>query len=118
MENNECPKCGCKLKKIEEEGSVAWICDACGYGEATTRSMNLFFGDTNDYTIHLNANNLASKENLSIISKISGKNFIACKNILQFGGVVFYGKAEDVKVVKEKLMSANISFAITPEFPW
>ena len=95
--NLVCPKCGCKI--------------------ATTRWEKIDLDET-EYEIFLVPETNPKMEQLKIISKITGDNYIHSKELIIEGSSIFKGKALEVKSITSLLESCFINYKITPDFPY
>lgn len=55
---------------------------------------------------------------LKIVSKISGNNYIKCKEIIENNGIICSGKTMDIITSLKELKSNNIQFEINPAFEY
>lgn len=115
--NNICPKCGTELKKERFGHSVVYTCPKCGWSVATTESEPIDLDDTK-YEIRLAIGTPVNKETLSLVSNMTGKNFIESKKVIENHEVIFVGKARDILGQKDFLAKQGLTFVIKPDFPY
>ncbi len=116
-DENICPNCGHQLRIKREYPSFALICDHCGWGVATTMWDPIDLDET-EYVIRLAEGNIVNKKTLSLISQMTGLNFILSKKLIESFGILWSGKAREAKEKIDFLKEQEISFTITPEFPY
>lgn len=117
MEKMICEKCKVEMVLEIDGSSALYTCPKCGNKIATTCSEGISW-DSTEYSIKVNKGNDAKSENLSIISAITGNNYIASKKLLNDGGLLKKGLATEILEIKNKLESNNIKFSITPTFKY
>ena len=67
----------------------------------------------------LSEGNIATRAAIKAVSKITSKNFIQAKRIIENSPVDIYtGNAVEVKDVLLLLESLSLAYGITPEFPY
>ena len=71
-----------------------------------------------NYAISVNPIENPSIQQIKVVSKILGENFITSKKVLEKGGTVFEGKTVDVKSIVKTLKDIHIKCVISPEFPY
>ncbi len=114
---NICEKCGNEMKPLSDIYPIGMTCPNCGWGWATTYidPINL---DECDYHVILTSED-CSLSIIKIISDIANCNYVESKKMIENAPVeIFCGKAVDIKVIKERLETANIEFSIEPEYPY
>jgi len=119
MEENKylCPDCGTEMNIVYEKPALNLTCPKCGCKIATSKWDEIDLDDTK-YNIVINTVQNPSIEQIKIISKITGNNFIKSKSLLQNGGLVFEGFAIDVLEKEKELNQQNISYSIKPFFKY
>lgn len=115
--NNICDKCGAELRVDRCGCAVTYTCPKCGWSVATTEWEPIDLDDT-QYEIRLSEGTPVSKKILSLISAMTGKNFIDSKKIIEDCGVIFVGKARDILEKKDFLTKQGVAFVIEPDFPY
>ena len=118
MEKNKvCEKCGTEMM-VERCGcAVTYTCPKCGWSVATTEWEPIDLDET-EYVFCLAKGNSANKETLSVVSKLTGKNFIAAKKAIEECDIIHKGKARDAVEMREFLNKIGIHFIIEPELPY
>ncbi len=117
MGNKKCPKCGFNLKLIKEQFSIAWVCQKCGYGEATTISEPIYDDET-FYKIALLENDSNDMVVVKTISKFTGLNYLQSKHLIENRKDIYTGKAYEILDKKKILDENNVKYKIIPEFPY
>ena len=115
---DKCPLCNHELVPIKEGSSIGVRCSHCEYSVVTSY-IDPIYEDENTYTLLLEADNTFNKNNIKIISKISGQNYIQLKKLVSSVPVVIAeGKAVDILSIKKILDESNIHYSISPKFPY
>lgn len=114
---NYCPDCGTEMTEIYEKPALNLTCPKCGCKIATTRWEKIDLDETN-YVISVSHIENPTIQQIKVVSKIIGENFITSKKVLEKGGTVFEGKAVDVKSIVKTLKDMHIECIISPEFPY
>ena len=118
MENEHtCPNCGAKLRVERNYPSFAYICDKCGWEAVTTKWDSIDLDET-EYVFRLAEGNKTDRDTLSLISKLTGKNFIASKKAIEGLEIIHKGKARDAVEMRNRLDKSGIRYSIDPEFPY
>lgn len=112
-----CPQCGAELKKERFGHSVVYTCPKCGWSVATTESEPIDLDDT-QYEIRLAESEPVCKETLALVSRMTGKNFIDSKKIIENHGTIFVGEAREILKQREFLSKQGVDFVIEPDFPY
>ena len=114
----KCEKCGTEMNPIDLKKPIGMICPNCGWGWATTYT-DPEQEDNTIYVVLLSGNNVATTEAIKAVSKITNKNFVQSKTILENSPVEIYaGKAVQVKPVLLLLESLSLAHEVIPEFPY
>lgn len=116
-EDNACPECGHPLRIERNYPSFVYVCDHCGWSAATTRWDPIDL-DRTKYEIRLAEGTPVNKETLSLVSRMTGKNFIDSKKVIEACGIIFVGEARDILKQKDFLAKQGVAFAIEPDFPY
>lgn len=119
MEENKyiCPKCGTEMIAVYEKPALNLTCPKCGCKIATTKWEDIDLDDT-DYEIVLKTSINYSMEQIKLISKLTGKNFIASKKLIENGGVLLTAKAIELRDIMKTLDEIGIGYLVSPEFPY
>ena len=112
-----CPECGTKLIKERFGHSAVYTCPKCGWSAATTEFDPIDLDNT-QYVIRLAEGTPVTKEVLSLVSYMTGKNFIDSKKVIENRDIIFAGQAHDILKQKEYLAKQGIGFVIEPDFPY
>lgn len=113
-----CEKCGAEMLPIDPNKPVGMTCPNCGWGWATTY-IDPEQEDDTVYVVSLSKGNIATRAAIKAVSKITSKNFIQAKRIIENSPVDIYtGNAVEVKDVLLLLESLSLAYGITPEFPY
>ncbi len=112
-----CPECGGEMLEFYNKPALNLVCSKCGYRLATTKWDGIDL-DNNNYNVYLTASKDISIEQIKIVSKISGNNFVLSKKIMENGGALISGNAKQIKQIKDFLEKSKIKFYITPNFKY
>ena len=112
-----CPECGAEIITERCGAGVTYTCPKCGWSVASTEFYPIDLDDT-QYVIRLAEGTPASKEILSLVSHMTGKNFIESKKIIENCDIIFAGRAREIVKQKEHLAEQGVSFVIEPDFPY
>jgi len=112
-----CPECGTEMNAVFDKPALNLTCPKCGCKIATTKWEDIDLDDTK-YKILLDVIENPNIEQIKFISKLTGLNFIASKDFLQKGGLIFEGFAIDVLEKKNELNKQKISYSIEPHFKY
>ncbi len=113
-----CEKCGTEMIPIDADKPVGMTCPKCGWGWATTYIDPLQEDDT-IYVVSLTEGNTATKEAIKTVAKISNKNFVQAKKMIENPpAVVYAGKAVEVKDILILLESQSMTYSVIPDFPY
>lgn len=123
-----CEKCGSEMKEIKGATSKGMECPNCGWGWVTTNIGSLA-EDNTDYEIWLQPGNTINTSNIKLIADIANVNFVQAKQLLgsNCAGVIYKAisesaatmpKAQRVQMIAKRLKEAEISFLISPDFPF
>ena len=112
-----CDVCGNEMKIFSKNSTSGFICTSCGNSWLTT-SIREIESDTNEYEIHLNPNNEATKDNIKLVAKIAKCNFIESRQKILSAAAIARDRAFVVQKYALELQGAKIKFKISPEFPY
>ena len=115
--NNICDKCGAELRVDRCGCAVTYTCPNCGWSVATTEWDPIDLDET-EYVFRLSEGNPVDKATLSLVSKLTGKNFIASKKAIEELEVIFKGRARDAVEMRGFLDKSGIRYSIEPELPY
>lgn len=117
----KCIKCGYKTNSESiSAGYVTEIvvkCPNCGWTVVTTEMMDIV-NDLTKYNIVIDLGNAVEKENMRMISKVSGYNILESKKLLTDGGIMLSEFAINIIDIIPQLDITNIKYHIEPEFPY
>ena len=113
----KCPECGCKAIITWCPPAYNIQCTKCNYAIATSIFHPIDL-DEALYTIHLKDSKIITKDKLKLLSKITGKNYIECNNLLSCGGNVLSGKASDINDAIDEMISMKMELTISPEWKY
>ena len=114
----KCEKCGAVMRPIDPSKPVGMTCPNCGWGWATTY-VDPMLDDNTIYKVSLSNGNKASKSAIKAVAKVSGKNFIQAKRMIENSpSDIYEGKAIQVKEILILLESLPLSYSVMPEFPY
>ena len=113
-----CEKCGTEMIPVDLCKPVGMTCPNCGWGWATTY-IDPLLEDAALYTVSLAKGNNATKETIKAVAKISNKNILQAKRMIEESPVdIYVGKAVQVKDILNRLESLSIAYNVTPAFPY
>ena len=113
-----CEKCGAEMLPIDSNKPVGMTCPHCGWGWATTYIDPLQNDDTT-HIVSLAKGNIATRSAIKIVAKISNKNYVQAKKVIENSPAnVYVGKAVQVKDILILLESQSLSYTVTPKFPY
>lgn len=113
----KCEKCGAEMINQSKGAYIHYLCPKCGNAYATydyTKDDPIKF-DENIYFVKT-IDNKTSMDILKIVSKISGQNYVKCKELIENNEIICSGKARDIIDTLKKLKENNIKFEINPTF--
>ena len=95
------------------------ICPKCGWNIITTKIDDIML-DTQLYQLFVLKNEHINRNQIRILSKISGMNYICIKqNIVTRNKTLFIrDRAFKIKAIKEMLEKEKIQFEVVPEFKY
>ena len=98
---------------------IHYVCPKCGNAIATYdyKKDDPIKFDESIYTVR-SIDNESSLDNLKIFSKISGLNYVKCKELIENDGVICSGKASDIIDNLKELKANKIQFEISPFFKY
>ena len=115
--NNNCQKCGTEMT-IERCGcAITYTCPKCGWSMATTEWESIDL-DKTEYVFRLAKGNQINKATLSLVSKLTGKNFIASKRAIEELEIIHKGTARDAVAMRDFLDKNGIRYSIEPNLPY
>lgn len=112
-----CPECGAEMYEKYEKPALNLICPKCGCKLATTKWEKIDLDET-EYEVIITSDTNPNMDQIKAISRISGKNFIFAKNVIVNGGMVFKGRASEVKKIISLLETNSLKYDIVPKFPY
>lgn len=113
-----CEKCGAEMVPIDPTKPVGMECPKCGWGWATTYTEPKYEDET-IYKIILEQGNAADLENVRVISKVIGCNFITAKAIIEGSTLVLAeGKAAQVEKHIDMLSQTSLRYRVEPDWPY
>ena len=113
-----CERCGSAMETRREGFSLAYICNSCGWGVATTCFPPIFTDET-VYRVFVTDGNIADTNHIRTVAAITGLNFLgARKLLLSQCPCIFSGKAPDVLKARNRLRKAGLATDTDPVFKW
>ncbi|MDD6311481.1 MAG: zf-TFIIB domain-containing protein [Firmicutes bacterium] len=123
-----CEKCGADMKEIQGAFSEGMECPNCGWGWVTT-NIGSIADDNTDYEIWLQPGNTGNTSNIKLVADIANVNFVQAKQLLDSNcATMIYKavsesattmpKAQRVQIIAKRLKETEISFSISPDFPY
>jgi len=114
-----CDKCGTKMIDKTKGPYVHFVCPQCGHAVATYdySKEDPIKLDKTIYSVRL-INNKPTIELIKILSKLSGSNYLECKEKIEQNEIVLAGKAVEIAHFLAEIKLLNIKPEITPDFPY
>ncbi len=113
-----CEKCGSLMEARQEGSTQGLYCTGCDWSVVTTHIPEIRI-DATEYEVRVSRGDYRNEQHVKAVSKVSNTNFLASRKLLQdTQPLVFRGEAVDVVRVREILVAAGISCAISPELRW
>lgn len=113
----KCPKCGKELIVMNNGREIINKCTSCDYEVVTTYNSPMDL-DSTKYVISILSENEISLENIKLISKLTGFNYVQSKNYLQNGYSFEKEYAETVLEKKKEFDKYGIKYQIISKFPY
>ena len=117
IQHCKCPECGSDAIVKWCPSNISTKCTKCGY-EISSTLFHPIDSDETECCVSLESHQEISKSNLSILSELTGFNYIKCKEILIKGAVLKSGLARDVNDLIDTLSLSNIKFNVEPEWKY
>ncbi len=117
--NSMCPQCGGTTELRREGSTQGLFCTNCEWSVVTTVLPEIL-RDTSAYAIKVTQGDFRNERHLKAIAEVAGVNMLASRKLLQQpeGFVVASGSAREIAAARDVLVSAGLTFAIEPPFPW
>lgn len=113
-----CENCKTSMNWFSENSVQGWRCSGCGWSVVTTDIDNIY-KDMTQYSIYIKKVNNANMEQIKIIAKIAGVNYLAAKQMLMENhACILKDNAPKVKDAIKKLKQRNIPFKVRPQFEY
>lgn len=113
----KCPECGGQLVNTVEGSTLIVSCKNCNWSVATTY-ISPIDADETLYSIALTKNNEMTVDQLKLISKMIGGNFLNAKRAINDSSVIITkAKAKTVAEARKKMDAVGLKYQITPAFP-
>lgn len=95
------------------------ICPKCGWNIVTTKIDDIML-DTQLYQLYILKNEHINRNQIRILSKISGMNYICIKQniVTRNKTLLISDRAFKIKAIKEMLEKEKIQFEVVPEFKY
>lgn len=111
-----CKQCKTNMIYFRKEPVQGWSCPNCGWGMVTSY-IDPIYEDTTEYSIYIKEGIEVDADNIKIIAKIAGVNYLAARKLLLKNNVcILKANAPEVKEVIALLEDAKIDFEVKPEF--
>lgn len=111
-----CEKCGNEMTAYIRGSSCGMECSNCGWGCATTYTDPIKL-DNADYTLCITPVENPSIEIIRCIAQLLSCNFLCAKKKLQ-QKIIITDKAPSIRSIITELDKNNITYVITPDFPY
>ena len=115
----KCEQCGAEMLNQSKGPYVHCVCPNCGNAYATydySKDDPIKF-DESIYVVKV-VGNKSSANVLKIVSKLSGQNYVKCKELIDNNCAILSGKARDIIDSLKELKTNNIRFEIMPSFKY
>ena len=113
----KCPNCGNEVKVIFNGREIINKCLKCDYEVVTTYNSQIDLDNTK-YVISILVGNETSLDNIKLISKLTGDNFIQSKKYLESGYSFEKEYAEGILEKKKIFDEYKIKYQISPKFSY
>ena len=97
---------------MQEDNVNGLICPKCGWNIVTTKIDDIML-DTQLYQLYILKNEHINRNQIRILSKISGMNIVTRNKTL-----LISDRAFKIKAIKEMLEKEKIQFEVVPEFKY
>lgn len=111
-----CPECGAEMIPTYSKPALNYTCPKCGNSIATTLWETIDLDMTN-YEIIILPNTSHITDNIKLVSKLTGENYIKSKELLTTGFSLFKGRAVEIKQIISKLDRTTLKYVIKPNYP-
>lgn len=111
-----CEKCGSEMECFIKDSICGTTCKNCGWGWVTTYQEPIKL-DNASYTLCIKQIENPSIGTIRCIAHLLACNFLEAKNKLQ-NKIIFTEKAIAILDIALELKKNNITFTITPDFPY
>lgn len=114
-----CKKCHTEMTVMQEDNVSGLICPKCGWNIVTTKIDDIML-DTQLYQLYILKNEHINRNQIRILSKISGMNYICIKQniVTRNKTLLISDRAFKIKAIKEMLEKEKIQFEVVPEFKY
>ena len=113
----KCLKCGNEVIVINNGREIINKCTSCDYEVVSTYNSPMDL-DSTKYVISILGENEISLENIKLISKLTGFNYVKSKIYLQNGYSFEKEYAEKILEKKKEFDKYGIKYQIIPKFPY
>ena len=110
-----CTKCRNEMEYKIENNTQGWYCSKCTNAIVTSYISKIDLDETK-YEVILLENNDINIDNIKMLSKLTGDNFIKSKEILSNGGIGFSGLARDIDNKIKILKEYKIKYLVKPKY--
>lgn len=118
IEKNVCPECGAELISEDRKGATLCKCSKCEWAVVSTLESEESLDET-IYTVYLLADELATKDKLLKIGKITGWNIIKTKHVLsEEKTYVTEGIASELSDIIKVLRDNEIKHIVEPAYKY
>ena len=117
IEQGLCPNCRADISYYMESSSCGYQCTSCEWGIVTT-SISPIYCDRTDYTVSIAKIEEPSANQIRVIAKLLGVNYLKARNLLLEGEAQITECAVEVQKHRAILREAGIAHGISPLFPY
>lgn len=118
IKNEKCPECNSLIEHRIINHTQGWYCDNCGWNVVTTY-FSPIEKDSNVYKVFIKEGITVNINQIKVISKLAGINFLSAKKLLGSGTLfIFEGRARDIFEKLILLSENDISYITEPPYPY
>ena len=110
-----CNNCKSEMEYKIENHTQGWYCPKCNNAIVTSYFSKIDLDETK-YEVILLEKNDVNIDNIKMLSKLTGYNFIKSKELLSNGGIGFSGLARDINNKIKILKMHKINYLVKPKY--
>lgn len=113
-----CKKCHTEMIAIQEDNVGGLICPKCGWNIVATKIDDIML-DTKIYQLYALKNENINMNQIRVLSKISGANYICIKrNVTKNKMLIMSDSAMKIKDALQMIKKEKIEFDVVPDFKY